>query len=74
MQPQVSSENAQWNALGEVFSEWDIYTSSYVDPPSFSVQLTPGTHHPESVPRSVPETVSAVGRPVGLLYTELKLS
>ena len=35
-------------------------SSSYVDPPSFRLQLTPDTHHPESVPRSVPRSVSSV--------------
>ena len=60
----------------QVSSEADSFadrlnSSSYVDPPSFSLQLTPDTHHPESVPRSVPESVSrTAGRP----YTHLKLS
>ena len=39
-----------------------LSSSSYVDPPSFSVQLTPDIHHPESVPRSVPESVSDDGQ------------
>ena len=30
-----------------------LRSSSYVDPPSFSIQLTADTHQPESVPRSV---------------------
>ena len=84
-QPQGSSRNAVERSSEGVF--WMEYlrvsldsnsfanrfsSSNYVDPPSFSVQLTADTHHPESVPGSVPESVSrpAVGRP----YTELKLS
>ena len=76
MQPQASSRNAVERSSEGVF--WMEYlhvsldsnsfanrlsSSSYVDPPSFSGQLTADIHHPESVPGSVPESVSAVGRP-----------
>ena len=75
MQPQASSRNAVerssegvfWMEYLRVSSDSNSFanrlsSSSYVDPPSFSVQLTADTHHPESVPGSVPESVSA-GRP-----------
>ena len=38
-----------------------LSSSSYVDPPSFSVQLTLGTHHPESVPKK--RSQKTFGRP-----------
>ena len=85
VQPQVSSRNAVerssegvfWMEYLRVTSDSNSFanrlsSSSYVDPPSFNVQLTADTHHPESVPGSVPESVSrpSGGRP----YTDLKLS
>ena len=45
-----------------------LSSSSYVDPPSFSLQLTPDTHHSESVPRSVPDSVSDDGRPTAAVH------
>ena len=47
-----------------VFSDSNFFanrlsSSSYVDPPSFRVQLTPDIRHPESVLRSVPKERSA---------------
>ena len=75
VQPQGSSRNAVEPSSECVF--WMEYlhvspdsnsianrlrSSSYVDPPSFSVQLTADTHHPESVLGSVPQSVLA-GRP-----------
>ena len=47
-----------------VFSDLNSFanqlsSSNYVDPPSFRVQPTPDTHHPESVPRNVPKESSA---------------
>ena len=76
MQPQASSRNLVWNSPVRMFSGWSIFasrqtlnsfanrlsSSRYVDPPSFRVQLTLDTHHPESVPGSVPESVRP-GRP-----------
>ena len=78
------SRNALWNALRRggfrlgyvpISSDSNSFanrfsSSSYVDPPSFIFQLTADTHHPESVPGSVPESVLA-GRPS---VVELKLS
>ena len=59
-----SSEGVFWMEYLHVSSDSNSFanrlsSSSYVDPPSFSVQLTADTHHPESVPGSVPESVSA---------------
>ena len=83
MQPQAPPRNAVERSREAIFWMWYLRVSSdsnsfanrlsswsYVDPPSFSVQLTADTHHPESVPGSVPESVAAAGRP----YTQLKLS
>ena len=82
MQPQASTRDAVERSNEGVFymeylhvsSDANSFTnrfssSSYVDPPSFSAQLTADTHHPESVPGSVPQSVLA-GRPA----VELKLS
>ena len=53
-----SREGVFWMEYLHVSSDSNSFanrlsSSSYVDPPSFSVQLTPDTHHPESVPESV---------------------
>ena len=82
VQPQASSRNAVERSIGggfwmehlRVSSDSNSFanrlsSSSYVDPPSFNVQLIPDTRHPESGTGSVPESVSD-GRP----YTQLKLS
>ena len=55
-----SRECAFWIWYIHVSSELNSFanrlsSSRYVDPPSFNVQLTAGTHHPDSVPGSVPE-------------------
>ena len=61
-----SSEGGFWMEYLHVSSDSDSFanrlsSSSYVDPPSFRLQLTPDTHHPESVPGSVPESVRPAG-------------
>ena len=76
--------NALWNAPGRgafrlgylpISSDSDSFanrlsSSSYVDPPSFRLQLTPDIHHPESVPGSVPKERLAAGRPAGHTFPE----